>query len=410
MSVSKIRRPDSGTPPVYTDAAGFRTAARILAEASGPIAMDAERASSFRYGERAFLVQAKREGTPAVLIAPEADRQACAEILGPVLSGETWVLHSAHNDLACLAELTMRPTTLLDTEIAALLLQEPRTGLGFLLEENLGIVLDKAHSNEDWSRTPLPRQWVDYAALDVEYLLPLADIFVEDLAAEGKTEFFAQENAHQLWLAAQPAAEKMWADIKGASHIDTAAGRRIAAALEQWRQATGEQTDTSVQRLLPNKTLIALAAGGRGLRSPRELKRMPLGHRIPANKMVEILQIIDDAVASSDTPPPRRSGGDDTMVRYGRDPRVEALWEHFKRTADAVAEDYTVDRRCLPNVATLKHLAVRLVVATENTATPAESVRDTVARTLADHHARPWQHDALLDALTAAAHDMGYRD
>lgn len=42
-----------------------------------------------------------------------------------------------------------------------------------MLEEKLDIVLEKLHTTEDWSQRPIPEKWIDYAALDVEYLIEL---------------------------------------------------------------------------------------------------------------------------------------------------------------------------------------------------------------------------------------------
>ena len=399
MSLKKVRRPAEGTPPIYHDAAGFAHAAKLLAGGEGPFAVDAERASSFRYGERAFLIQIRRRNAGTVLIAPEANRRACADHLGPILSNETWILHSAHNDLPCLAELQMRPSAIIDTEIAALLLQEPRTGLGALVEENLGIELAKAHSNEDWSRWPVPRDWADYAALDVEFLHDLTDIFLEDLSNEGKSEFFEQENAHVLDIALRPSEPKTWRDIKGATLIDTARGQHLAARLEAWRQSEGARTDRSVQTILPNKTLIAIASAHTPPHSPAQLKRMVLGRRIPANYLLPILREIDAALAGPI--PPRENT---RRAQHRRDERVDDVLAHLRDTTAAVAEDYTVDRRCLPNTKTLTAIARALVTSLDEHGPLSHQDCDRIIREqLEAHEARPWQIDAITDPLAHAA-------
>lgn len=71
--------PEGGIPTVFHTRAGIAKAARILAQGSGPIAIDTERASSFRYDDRAFLIQLRRADTPIILIAPEGVREAVRE-------------------------------------------------------------------------------------------------------------------------------------------------------------------------------------------------------------------------------------------------------------------------------------------------------------------------------------------
>src|SRR5690606_40657624 len=79
---------------------------------SGPVAVDAERASGYRYGQRAYLVQLRRTGAGSALIDPVA----CPDLSGlsEALSGAEMVLHAAHQDLPCLSELGFRPTSLFD--------------------------------------------------------------------------------------------------------------------------------------------------------------------------------------------------------------------------------------------------------------------------------------------------------
>ena len=137
------------------------------------MAVDAERASGFRYGHRAFLVQLRRRGAGTMLIDPVA----CPDLseLDAALSGTEAVLHAASQDLPCLADLGYRPQGLFDTELAGRLLGYPRVGLGPLVENVLGLALEKGYAAADWSTRPLPEDWLRYAALDVEVLVDLRD-------------------------------------------------------------------------------------------------------------------------------------------------------------------------------------------------------------------------------------------
>src|SRR5689334_14677044 len=94
--------PADGVPPVLATAEAVAVAADRLAAGTGPLAVDAERASGFRYSARAYLIQLRRAGAGTVLIDPIPVTDA----LGPLaaaINGLEWVLHSADQDLPGLA-------------------------------------------------------------------------------------------------------------------------------------------------------------------------------------------------------------------------------------------------------------------------------------------------------------------
>ena len=197
-----LLEPRDGLPPLVTTASALAEAVTALGAGEGPVAVDAERASGYRYGHRAFLVQLRRRGAGTVLIDPIACPDLSA--LDAALAGSEAVLHAASQDLPCLAELGYRPRQLFDTELAGRLLGYPRVGLGVLVETVLGFTLEKGHAAADWSTRPLPTEWLRYAALDVEVLVELRDALAAELAEQGKTEWARQEFA--AVLAAEPPA------------------------------------------------------------------------------------------------------------------------------------------------------------------------------------------------------------
>jgi ribonuclease D len=179
-----LLEPRDGLPPLVASASALREAVLALGAGQGPVAVDAERASGFRYGHRAFLVQLRRRGAGTVLIDPVA----CPDLsdLDTALSGTEAVLHAASQDLPCLADLGYRPQALFDTELAGRLLGYPRVGLGPLVENVLGLALEKGYAAADWSTRPLPEDWLRYAALDVEVLVELRNALAGELVAQGK--------------------------------------------------------------------------------------------------------------------------------------------------------------------------------------------------------------------------------
>ena len=185
-------------------AAGLTRAAKLLATGSGPVAVDAERASGYRYTHRAYLVQLRREGAGTVLIDPLPFPD-----LSPSSGGDRrteWVLHAASQDLPCLADVGLRPTRLFDTELAGRFANFERVGLAALTEQLLGFALEKHHSAADWSTRPLPASWLSYAALDVELLIDLRDKLEAELAEQGKLDWAREEFAALVASAGRPAA------------------------------------------------------------------------------------------------------------------------------------------------------------------------------------------------------------
>ena len=183
--------PADGLPEVVTSERGVDEAARAIAGGVGPVAVDAERASGHRYGQRAYLVQLRREGSRTWLIDPIAvpDLSPINEAIG----GAEWILHAATQDLACLEEVGLRPVQLFDTELGGRLLGLPRVGLAAVVEHYLGLSLAKEHSAVDWSTRPLRPDWLRYAALDVEVLGEIRNLMGVDLARSEKSEWARQE-------------------------------------------------------------------------------------------------------------------------------------------------------------------------------------------------------------------------
>jgi ribonuclease D len=264
--------PREGLPAVVADAEALATTVQAFATARGPVSVDAERASGYRYGHRAYLVQLRRAGAGTALIDP----LGCPDLssLGDALSGVEWVLHAASQDLPCLAEIGMRPSTLFDTELAGRLLGHPRVGLAPLVESVLGFALEKGHSAADWSTRPLPEPWLRYAALDVELLIELRDVLEDQLREAGKLEW-AHEEFTALAAAGPPEPRsEPWRRTSGLHRVRDR--RRLAAVRELWqeRDRLAQRRDVSPGRVLPDAAMVeaalAMPAG------PAELATIPL--------------------------------------------------------------------------------------------------------------------------------------
>ncbi len=245
-----------GLPPVTDTDAGLRKVAAAIAKGSGPVAVDAERASGYRYSSRAYLIQLRREGSGLWLVDPIGLTTLAP--LQKALEGTEWILHAATQDLPCLAEVGLTPSELFDTELAGRLLGHPRVGLATLVETVLGYRLKKEHSAVDWSTRPLPGPWLDYAALDVEVLIELRDALHAELVESGKLDWAQQEFDALRFFEPTPRVDA-WRRTSGLHRVR---GRRgLGAVKELWetRDEIAENRDVTPGRIIPDAAIVIAA-------------------------------------------------------------------------------------------------------------------------------------------------------
>lgn len=385
---------------VIEDAAGFHSACEALAAGTGPVAVDVERASGFRYSQRAYLIQVFRRGAGVFLFDPTTIEDF--RPLQAAIGDAEWVFHAASQDLPSLRERGLEPPVIFDTELGSRLLGHERVGLGAVVEQTLGITLAKAHSAADWSTRPLPASWLEYAALDVEHLIDVRDVLVAELAEQGKTEFARQEFQAVLDREPKPAREDPWRRLSG---LHTVRGRRslaIARSLWQAREDYAREQDVAPGRLVPDRALVAavladpsskqaLAAvkefNGRASRTQldRWWSAIVVGREttdLPADRV------------PSDTLPPPRAWAD-------RNPEADRRLKAARPAVEARAEGLRMPTENLLTPETLRRLSW---------APPAELTVERVGAALADLGARPWQIDqtaqVIVDSFVASLNSV----
>jgi ribonuclease D len=379
-----LLEPRDGPPTLVVSPAELSSAVDALASGAGPVAVDAERASGFRYGHRAFLVQLRRRGAGTVLIDPVP----CPDLSGldAALSGTEVVLHAASQDLPCLAELGFRPRALFDTELAGRLLGFPRVGLGALVESVLGWTLEKGHAAADWSVRPLPEELLRYAALDVELLVELRDALTVMLAAQGKTEWARQEFA--AVLAAKPPGPRPdpWRRTSGIHRVHTRRGLAIVRELWQERDRIAQRRDLSPGRVLPDTAIVEAARSLPGTQA--EVTDLPgfqgRGARRHAPSWRRAVQRVrsqaDSSLPGPAVPPPE--GPPPTHRWQERDPVAARRLAAVRTVVAALADEHTVPAENLLPPDVVRRLAWQ---------PPEPPDPQAVATDLAAHGARPWQ-------------------
>ena len=342
-----VTAPSEGTPQLMAGAAAIRQAADQLAQGTGWCAVDTERASGFRYHNRVCLLQIRRAGAGTMLIDVESDPQATTDFIGRVLADTGWVVHAASTDLPYLEQLRLRPPQLFDTELAGRFLGFHRVNLAAMVEHYLGVRLRKNHGGEDWSRRPIPSEWLDYAALDVEYLLPLADAMRSELTQQHPKDEWVTEECDYLtrvYRGYSPT-PKSWEDLKGVHGLRTSKQLQVARWLWRVREKLARASDTAVSRLLPDKALVALATElpttvPKVMRTPGYPPRLRRKARYWANQVDKALRTAQDRWPEPfpiptyrDTPPSRY-----TWSRYYPEsfPKLTMVREELARVAAQV--------------------------------------------------------------------------
>jgi ribonuclease D len=388
-----LLEPRGGVPPVITTPVALAEAVAAVAAGSGPIGIDAERASGYRYSQRAYLVQLRREPAGIFLIDPIAFTDL--DSLNSVICDTEWVLHAASQDLPSLREIGLHPSRLFDTELAARLAGFERVGLATMVEVLLGQRLAKEHSAADWSRRPLPEPWLRYAALDVEILIELRDALEAELTRQGKLDWAQQEFTAVLAAAPAPPRLDPWRRTSGMHKVRTRRQLAVVRALWEARDQLARARDTAPGRVLPDSAIIGAAITSP--QTPEELGRVPgWGGRSTRRLVTQLWPTIGAANALDDDDLPRPAIAGDGPPPPSRWPdRDPVAAGRLARARSALAELSETHAVPVENLLT-PDLVRRLCWSPPGTDLAA------VTEFLRDGGARDWQLDVTAGPLAAA--------
>jgi len=401
-----LLHPADGLPNLSVTVGQIAAAAALLDGGRGPFAVDAERASGFRYSNRAYLIQIRRADAGTVLIDPVshgADPLTALSPVAQVLGKDEWILHAADQDLPCLAEVGMRPPALYDTELAARLAGFDRVNLASMVQRLLGVGLVKGHGAADWSKRPLPMEWLNYAALDVELLIELRAAIAATLAEQGKTDWAAQEfeylrtfkSGDAMVEAASAVRRDRWRRTSGIHKVRDPRG--LAAVRELWltRDVIAQRRDVAPRRILPDAAIIDAATANP--KTVDDLIALPVfggrHQRRSASTWFAALEAArenrnppKDAEPPNAPPPPARWSR--------RKPEAAVRLEAARAALSEVSAQVGIPAENLIS----PDLVRRLCWYWEIAADPVEAVEDF----LRTGQARPWQRELAVAVLARA--------
>lgn len=393
--------PRDGVPALSVSARDIEKAAELLASGEGPFAVDAERASGFRYSNRAYLIQIRRAGAGTVLIDPVnhgGDPVATLAPVAKVLATDEWVLHAADQDLPCLAEIGMRPTKLYDTELGGRLAGYDKVNLATMVQKLLGLQLTKGHGAADWSQRPLPDEWLNYAALDVEVLLDLRHAIAAVLQEQRKSDWAAEEFEYLRTVEAMPTRRDRWRRTSGIHKIRDA--RALAAVRELWttRDHIAQRRDIAPGRILPDAAIVNAATADPD--TVEKLTALPVFGGSRQRRMAHVWLEALARARTTDDPP--------TSQEPSTGPPPASRWARRKPEAAVRLEAARSG---------ITELSQRVSVPTENVITPEivrrlcwdwqplparEATEAAIDGFLRDAGARRWQRELVDPVLTDA--------
>lgn len=348
------------------------------------VAIDAERASGFRYSQRAYLIQIAIQDKGIWLVDPVADMDL-SKLVEP-LSAKTWLLHAATQDLPCLAELGLKPMGLIDTELTARILGLERVGLGSVCEALLGIELAKEHSAADWSQRPLSQEMLDYAALDVDVMFELWTELEKLAKDSGKEKWLSQEFKHLLNFKPKPALEEPWRGLPGISRIKDLSKLKIAASLYGARDAIAIEKDVAPGRLIPDRSIMAAVN-----QAPKSRAELAANKEFQGRASRTMLSVWWDAISRASEqqitiePSERGTGIPNHKSWERRFPEAHHRLEVIRPMVLALAEEYKLPVENLLTPDYLRRVCFE--------------PQEDVAAQLASYGARQWQIDLVTEAI-----------
>lgn len=390
--------PKDGVPKVIQTHEEFEAALLALRKGTGPFALDTERASGYKYSARAYLIQVKRTNGGLHLIDPipfGPDHPLFLK-LNDLFNTDEVILHASTQDLPCLRELGINPVQLFDTELGGRIAGLPRVGLGPLLESQMGILLAKEHSAVDWSTRPLPQDWLNYAALDVELLVELREKIHQLLEKSGKLSWALQDFAAILLAPPSPPRVDPWRRTSGMHKIKKR--QQLAVVRELWntRNELAQESDIAPGKLLSDNAISLLALAETPVTNKKQLEKVlkPIGLRARwMENTASWISAITDALSMNEESWPQLRANSDAL------PPIKLWRERFpERYAPLTHARAKLDER-----------ARELEIPLENLISP-EAVRricwnrpvGAVSMTLEGLGVRAWQIEIATPILEAA--------
>lgn len=303
---------------------------KILLDLKGEktLAVDTEANSLYAYREQVCLIQISSSTKDYIL-----DPLALEDIspLGEVFSnpGIEKIFHASEYDILIMYdEYQFGFRNLFDTMLAAQILGRNKLGLDALLEEIVGIQVNKKYQRANWGKRPLPEDMLQYAQMDTHYLLKIRHALAAELEKKGLTPIATEDFSRACRVHRQDREERLapyWR-INGARKLPPQKAA-VLVKLFEYREQVGRKRNQPVFKVLSSQTLLSLAE--QCPTSAQQLLKLDLvGKNVLRRHTEGLVQAISAGLASDPVRPPRRERADDSFFA-----REKALRDWRKQTA-----------------------------------------------------------------------------
>lgn len=257
------------------------------------------------------------------------------------------VIHAARQDLEAVYLTAKRVVSpVFDTQIAAGCIGlKPQVGYAELVKTLLDVTIPKGQTRTDWSKRPLTREQLEYAADDVLYLGEIADLLTDRLRALDREHWAAEDclalQDRQLY---EPDPAQAWMRLRGVAQLEPNARAR-AKAIAIWREQAARQRDLPRSWILPDPAIFSIAQA-----NPRTAAALESVHAMNEGFAAAILEALD------------RAQNDATDLEPSQDarptPAQKATLERLSKVVDSRALELQISPEILAPRGELKALAM----------------------------------------------------
>jgi len=307
--------------PVFEELMGHLKNEKILA-------IDTEANSLFAYREQVCLIQISTNSEDYII-----DPLALVDLapLGRIFKNSDIekVFHASEYDILIMYDdFKFEFRNLFDTMLAAQILGREKLGLDTLMEEIVGIKVNKKYQRADWGKRPLSDDMLQYAQMDTHHLIKIRQVLAAELEEQGLTSIALEDFKRACQVHRQPKEENIascWR-INGARKLSPKKAA-VLARLCEYREDVAKKKDLPVFKVLSAKTLLLLAE-----ESPTSVNQL-LSLNIPGGKAIQrhakgLVDAIQNGMTSKPELPPRKKRLDDSYLA-----REKALRDWRKITA-----------------------------------------------------------------------------
>lgn len=314
-------------PQVINTQSGFDAAAAQLSSEKC-LAIDTEANSLFAYQEQVCLIQISTKGADYII-----DALALKDFssLGEIFQDPTIekIFHASEYDILIMHnDFGFEFRNLFDTMLAAQILGKKRLGLDALLEEFVGISVNKKYQRANWGKRPLQDDMLKYAQVDTHYLFQIRDMLWEELKTRGLDPMAKEDFKRACLVHRHGRKEKLatfWR-IRGAKKLSPQKAA-ILLKLCNYRDETARKINQPVFKVLGAQSLLRLAE--LSPTSVSQLLTLDLADKKSLQRHARgLVQAIRDGLKAPPEYPPQRERIDDSYLA-----REKALRDWRKQTA-----------------------------------------------------------------------------